>query len=158
MKKQTGFTWISVLITLVVLGGLVTEGAQHWQAWRMIQGTRVMFYDLTRALAFARTEAFLREETLVLLPSDISHNWALGIQLQSEYHPLFKVHAWQWHVPQGIALTWHGFRGQDKLVVSHAPESLAMNGYFLLEVPKRVSEKWVVNRFGRMRVLRKHVA
>ena len=156
--QQTGFTWISTLIVLAILGGLFIEGASLWKASRIQAAKRVLFHDLARALAFARTEAFLRGEALALSPSNTGNNWAAGIKLQSENNSLSQAHTWQWHVPHSIQLTWHGFRGRDKLVVSHASESLAMNGYFVLEMPAETPEKWVVNRFGRMRVLRKHVA
>ena len=150
-QTQTGFTWLSTLIVLAILGGLLMEGPSLWKASRIQTDKRVLFHDVARMLAFSRTEAFLRGETLELLPLSVTNNWAEGIRLS-------QIHTWQWQMPEGMKLTWHGFLGQDKLVVSDLSESLAMNGYFLLEIPAQVAEKWVVNRFGRMRVLRKNVA
>jgi type II secretory pathway pseudopilin PulG len=159
---QTGFTWISLLAILVILGSLLVAGASNWRHACVLQAKRVLFNDIARALAFSRTEAFLSGNNLVLQPLDKqSNNWALGIHLQTEKEPLCEIHRWPWEVSRQIKLTWHGFLGQNKLVVSAKPESLAMNGYFLLEPidgQAFSSEKWVVNRFGRMRVLRKHVA
>jgi hypothetical protein len=164
-QVQTGFTWISLLIVLTILGGLLTAGASTWQHTRITQAKRVLFHDIARALAFSRTEAFLRGKTLALLPLDTqNHNWALGIQLQLLDNKISdkasdKIHRWlSWHMSKHIHLTWHGFQGPDKVIVNTRPESLAMNGYFLLEGPRLLPERWIVNRFGRIRVLRKHVA
>ncbi|MDX2345511.1 MAG: hypothetical protein QNK11_01355, partial [Legionella sp.] len=90
-----------------------------------------------------------------------TNNWASGIQLQQDNKASNPIHKWSWHGFKNIQLTWHGFLGQDKLTVSAKSESLAMNGYFLLEPVKNkdfLPERWLVNRFGRIRVLRKHVA
>ncbi|MDF1677602.1 MAG: hypothetical protein P1U32_02775 [Legionellaceae bacterium] len=156
-NKHAGFTWLSTLLVLAIVGGLLMQGASLWRASRIQTARRVLFHDMTRILAFARTEAFLRGETLAILP-DSNQNWAVGLKLQASNPVSLQIHAWRWHMPQGMKLTWHGFLGRNKLLVSHKPEHLAMNGYFLLEGLSGVSEKWVVNRFGRMRVLRKHVA
>ncbi len=156
-NKCTGFTWFSILFVLSIVGGLLVQGASLWEASRIQIAKRVLFHDMTRILAFARTEAFLRGETLVILP-DSNQNWAMGLKLQADNPLSCQIHTWRWHIPQSMKLTWHGFLGRDKLLISHKPEHLVMNGYFLLEGLSGVSEKWVVNRFGRMRVLRKHVA
>lgn len=150
-KQQTGFTWVSTLIVLLIVGGLFTQGAYHWKVWRVRQMKRVLFHDIERALAFARNTAFLRGETLILSPSNTENNWALAIKLQTQNKQSVDIHAWQWHFKEHVQLTWHGFLGQDKLIISHRAESLAMNGYFILEGPFFSAEKWVVNRFGRIK-------
>lgn len=139
------------MIVLTIVGILSIQGVSSWHQWRRAQSIRVLQHDIARALAFARNEAFLRGETLELTPLSPTHNWAEGIMLDH-------IQTWEWHIPMSIKLTWHGFRGNDRLVVSHLSESLAMNGYFLLEVPAKTPEKWVVNRFGRLRIPGKQVA
>jgi hypothetical protein len=156
--KKKGFTWISLLTILVILSALLMEGASHWTIWRVKQAKHVLFHDIARALAFARAEALLRGETLELAPLDFTGNWALGIRLYPVHQKNTAIQTWQWQLPDGIQLTWHGFLGRDNLVVSAKPESLAMNGYFLLESTRLGSEQWVVSRLGRIRLLRKHVA
>ncbi len=155
-KVQKGFTWVSLLTVLVILGILSTEGISSWHTWCTEHKIHVLQHDISHALVFARNEAFLRSETLVLGPSEESNNWALGTVLQSQTNDL--VHSWQWQLPKDIVLTWHGFLGSDKLVISHTSEHLAMNGHFLLERAGKASKKWVVNRFGRLRVSIKQVA
>ncbi len=128
-------------------------GVPYWQNTRITQEKRILFNDIARALAFARAEAFLRGETLELLPlQPQSNHWNLGIKLQLENKPSEIIHQWPWHFSKNIQLTWHGFRGQDKLIVSSKPESLAINGYFLLKTSETLSERWVVSRFGRIRL------
>lgn len=157
-QEKNGFTWISLLTTLVILSILLMTGASHWTVWRLKHAKHVLYNDLARALAFARAEALLRGETLELAPADVTKNWALGIRLYSIHEQNAAMQTWQWQPPHGMQLTWHGFLERDKLKVSAQPESLAMNGYFLLESTRLGSEQWVVSRLGRIRVLRKHVA
>jgi hypothetical protein len=160
-NTQVGFTWVELLITLAMLGMLICAGVRSWPLLRATHIKHVMLHDMTRAFAFARTEAFLSTETLVFLPQLASGDWSSGMVLQpeeSEHSVMLGVarHVWHWHRAR-IHLTWHGFRGTHDLIVSHIPHRLAMNGYFLVDVQGLPVERWVVNRFGRIRVLRKHV-
>jgi prepilin-type N-terminal cleavage/methylation domain-containing protein len=160
-NTQVGFTWVELLVTLAMLGILLSVGVGSWPRLRATQIKHAMLHDLARAFAFARTEAFLSAETLVFLPKRASGDWSSGMVLQpetSERHVMSgdARHVWHWHNAR-IHLTWHGFRGTHDLVVSHIPHRLAMNGYFLVDVQGLSVERWVVNRFGRIRVLRKHV-
>lgn len=160
-NTQVGFTWVELLITLAMFGILVSVGVGSWPLLRARHIKHVMLHDMTRAFAFARTEAFLGAKTLVFLPKRASGDWSSGMVLQPE-EPEHRVmlnvarHVWHWH-DAGVHLTWHGFQGTHDLVVSHVPHRLAMNGYFLVDVQGLPLEQWVVNRFGRIRVLRKHV-
>jgi Tfp pilus assembly protein FimT len=158
--KQAGFTWISVLIVLSVLGGLLTAGAPHWTSFRERRAKKIVFHEISQMLAFARTEAFLRGKTLRLSPMHPTGNWVCGVQLQpskylsDEVSDKIRI----WYFPENAQLTWHGFLAQDNLLIAAVPDRLAMNGYFLFEAAHTLPERWVVNRFGRIRVLRKHVA
>ena len=152
-RKYAGLTWVEVLVTLAILGVLLVAGISHWRGLQIQQAERRLLSDVGRVLAFARNQAFLQGETLVLLPRFSADNWSSGMILQQGST---QQHAWHWHHP-GVRLTWHGFLGNDKLVVAHSPAKLAMNGYFLLETGRSHSTRWVVNRFGRIRALRKHV-
>lgn len=144
-----------MLITLAIIGGLFTEGIIHWQRWRVVQAKRVLFQDISRAFAFGRLEASLRGEALVLKPLAETHNWANGIGLYVSNKKATKcLRVWSWHYPK-LKLTWHGFRSKNQVMMSRSPEQLAMNGYFLVEAPGFVSQRWTVNRFGTMRALRK---
>ena len=156
-----GLTWVEVLATLTILGILLAAGIPSWRALQTQQAERRLLHDVERALAFVRNQAFLRAETLVLLPRVASEGWSSGMVLEakqhtSDAHNTERLHEWRWHDSR-VHLSWHGFLGDDALVVAHSPAKLAMNGYFLLENSGSHPTRWVVNRFGRIRVLRKHV-
>ena len=159
-QQHAGLTWIEVLVTLAILGILLVAGVTHWRGLQKQQAERRLFNDVGRVLAFARNQAFLQAETLVLLPRVASEGWSSGMVLKLKTAILDEsapqLHVWRWHY-SGVHLSWHGFLGDDALVVDHSPAKLAMNGYFLLETAHTNQARWVVNRFGRIRVLRKHV-
>lgn len=157
-QKQAGFSWVSVLIVFGIVGAMMTQETPSLRAWRLFTAKRILFQELSHVLIFARLQAFIEGEPLVLFPAKRSKNWAQGVKLQSENTVSTSlIHAWYWHVPAGIRITWHGFQANDQIMIHKSPEQLAMNGYFLVEVPQHGVEHWVVSRFGRMRVRRIHV-
>lgn len=159
-RQHAGLTWVEVLVTLAILGVLLVAGESHWRGLQTKQAERRLLNDVGRVLTFARNQAFLQAETLVLLPRVASEGWSSGMVLKPKTVRLNgctpELHVWRWHYP-GVHLSWHGFLGNDALVVDHSPAKLAMNGYFLLETTHSNQARWVVNRFGRIRALRKHV-
>lgn len=148
---QTGLTWIELLVTLAICGVLLSVGTPSLKTWYVTQSKYRMLEDMKRGLAYARTEAFLQGETLVLRPTQGSTDWSSGMQLQSEKDSKIQ-HVWHWRT-MGMHLTWHGFLKSEGLIISPNPGRLAMNGYFLLESSSVSPERWVVNRFGRIRVM-----
>jgi len=159
-NNAAGLTWVEVLVTLAILGILLSAGVSHWRALQAKHVERRLLNDIARVLTFARNQAFLQAETLELRPRVATEGWSSGMVLefknktQSEHKQC--LHTWRWHVP-GAHLTWHGFLGDEAIIIAHSPARLAMNGYFLLETPHATPTRWVVNRFGRIRALRKHV-
>ncbi len=158
--QVAGFTWVSVLAVLAILGGLCVSGSAHWQTISYLHAKRVLREDISRAIVFSKALASAEETALTLRPllSGTDVNWASGMVLSFAHRPLDVIYTWSWRWPSIMTLTWHGFQGENQLGVSASADSLAMNGYFLLEARGRVAERWVVNRFGQIRVLRKHVA
>lgn len=154
-QGYAGLTWVEALVTLAILSVLFSAGVSHWRGLQTKEAERRLFNDIERALVFARNQAFLRSETLVLRPRVASEGWSTGMVLElkslTSDGQSQTLHTWRWHAP-GMCLTWHGFRGNDALVVDDSPAKLAMNGYFLLEKPGSDQIRWVVNRFGRIRV------
>jgi len=161
LKRQNlGVTWVEVLVTLAILGVLLASGMSHWRGLQAQHAERRLFHDLGHILAFARNQAFLRAETLVLLPRVASEGWSSGMvlvfqntTLEAHAQPL---HTWRWRYPN-VHLSWHGFLGEDTIIIAHNPAKIAMNGSFLIKINHLEQKRWVVNRLGRIRVLRKHV-
>lgn len=153
-QQYAGLTWVEVLVTLAILSVLLSSGVSHWRGLQIKYAERCLFSDVERVLVYARNQAFLHAETLVLLPRVESESWSSGMVLEFK-HPTQggssqRLHTWRWHYPN-IYLSWHGFLGDDALVIGHNPAKIAMNGYFLLENSGSKHVRWVVNRFGRIR-------
>ena len=159
-QPYAGLTWVEVLVTLAILSVLLSAGVSHWRGLQTKYAERRLLSDVARVLAYARNQALLQAETLVLLPRVASEGWSSGMVLKLK-HPTQegqaqRLHTWRWHYPN-LSLSWHGFLDDDALVIEYRPAKLAMNGYFLLKKSGSNQTRWVVNRFGRIRVLRKHV-
>jgi prepilin-type N-terminal cleavage/methylation domain-containing protein len=153
-QQHAGLTWVEVLVTLAILGILLSAGVPSWRALQTQQAERRLLNDVERVLVFARNQAFLRGEALVLLPRVASEGWSSGMVLELKNTlgaHVEQLHTWRWHYPS-MHLTWHGFLGDDALVVAHSPARLAMNGHFVLEKENTPPRRWVVNRFGTIRV------
>lgn len=149
-----GLTWVEVLATLTILGFLLSLGVPSWRALQTQQAERRLLNDVERVLVFARNQAFLRAETLQLHPRVASDGWGSGMVLvlkkTSDGHSEL-LHTWHWHYP-GMHLTWHGFLGEDAIVIAHTPAKLAMNGHFVFDKQNTSPKQWVVNRFGKIRI------
>jgi len=153
-QPYAGLTWVEVLVTLAILSVLLSAGVSHWRGLQTKYAERRLLSDVARVLTYARNQAFLHAETLVLLPRVAADGWSSGMVLEFK-HPIQdgreqRLHTWRWHYPH-LYLSWHGFLGDEAFVVEHSPAKLAMNGYFLVENSGSKQVRWVVNRFGRIR-------
>ncbi|MDF1684111.1 MAG: prepilin-type N-terminal cleavage/methylation domain-containing protein [Legionellaceae bacterium] len=153
-QQDTGLTWVEVLVTLAILSILFSASVSHWRGLQTKYAERRLLNDVGRALAYARNKALLQAETLVLIPRVESEGWSSGMVLEFK-HPTQggssqRLHTWRWHYPN-LYLSWHGFLGDNAVVIEHRPAKLAMNGYFLLKSTDSHHVRWVVSRFGRIR-------
>jgi len=80
--NAAGLTWVEVLVTLAILSILLSAGVSHWRALQTQQAERRLLSDVGRVLAFARNQAYLKTETLVLLPRVASEGWSSGMVLE----------------------------------------------------------------------------
>ncbi len=158
--KQPGYTLIELLLVLTIIGVILTASLASWHTTQLAYIKRNVLRDITHALYMARSEAILNAETFIFSPINASSDWSSGMMLhQATNASVTQATARQvWHWPdKRLHLSWHGFQGDKQIVVSHVPHRLALNGYFLVNIKGFPTERWVVNRFGRIRVLRKHV-
>ncbi|MDF1826936.1 MAG: type II secretion system protein [Legionellaceae bacterium] len=153
-SQHVGLTWIEVLVTLAIVGVLCSAGVSHWRGLQVKQAERRLFNEVGRVLIFARNQALLHSETLVLRPRVASKSWSSGMVLEFKHQTqdgrAQRLHTWSWHYPS-LSLSWHGFLGDDVLVIEHRPAQLAMNGYFQVNNTELKHVRWVVSRFGRIR-------
>jgi Tfp pilus assembly protein FimT len=153
-------TLIELIASLAIVGIVVcfsvprlfSETANH-----VIQERKK---ELTYILAYARIQAFLREETLILAPlnTTLDNNWSEGLRLyvqDGKTRPpknKHSLHEWHWSKSQ-FALYWFGFQSKNYILVDSDSSKLAMNGYFLIKKKQDTLCRIDVNRFGRLRVL-----
>lgn len=149
-----GITLIELIISVAIMGILMCFSVSLFHHTVSVQERT---HDLTSILAYARLQAFLREETLILAPlvATEHHDWSMGIRLfvkEGETLPSKPrriIHAWQWPASE-YTLSWSGFQSKDYILIDHDSGKLAMNGYFLLKNSHGILNQVYVNRFGRV--------
>lgn len=157
MPKVLGFTLLECLVVMLLLSGLLGVAAPFFKARVDTNKTSTVAHDIESMLLFARTEAFLSHQTLVLRPLSSDANWAEGAALYTErkaQHPQAceeMLHVFHWkHKTQGMR--WHGFASRDDLVIFPTLKTLAMNGYFEVIDEGQPSQKICISRFGQVRL------
>ena len=153
--RALGLTLIELLISLAIMATVLCFSLPLFHSMQTQHDRNRLIKDITNVLQFARIQAFLRGETLVLAPLDSVKDWSYGIHLfvreGNSWPPKNKeeLHEWRWK-PGGTHLSWHGFQSKDYLVIDSDLSRLALNGYFLMEEGGVLPEKHTVNRFGRV--------
>ena len=153
--RALGLTLMELLISLAIMATVLCLSAPLFHCMQAQHDRNRIINEITNVLHFARIQAFLRGETLVLAPLDSLKDWSYGMQLfvreGNAWPPQNKekLHEWGWQ-PGVTHLSWHGFQSKDYLVIDSDLSRLALNGYFLMQERGSLPEKYTVNRFGRV--------
>lgn len=149
--KVRGMMLLELIITVAIIGILVCFSQPLLNHAVSIEERT---QELTSILTYARLQAFIREETLVLAPLE-NDDWSTGIKLLTNQgktlpeKPKQMVHVWHWPASK-LTVNWFGFQAKDFILVDSDSAKLAMNGYFLLKNNQGILRKIIVNRFGRV--------
>jgi len=156
-QTYCGMTLIELLMNLAVVAILAcfsvpllfSDTAQH-----VIEERKK---ELKYILSYARAQALLREETLILAPlkNTIDNDWSEGLRLYVQngraLPPKRKHTVHEWHWPKSrFKLYWFGFQSKNYLLINPDSSKLAMNGYFLVKKNQDILSKMHVSRFGRL--------
>lgn len=157
MSKALGFTLLECLVVMLILSGLLAVAAPFFKARVDTNNTSTVVHDIESMLLFARTEAFLSHQTLVVRPLSSDADWAEGAALFNEgktHLPEKRdemLHVFHWkHKNQRIR--WHGFASRDDVVIFPTLKTLAMNGYFEVIQEGQPLQKICISRFGQVRL------
>jgi len=156
-RPMLGFTLIELLISLALLGVVLLFTVSLTGSFESKSRVQVIADDVSRAIHYARTEALLRGESLILTRSSNGSSWSEGMMLSVDdgthhYAPGAKIlHEWHW-TSKGITILWHGFNSEKYLLFSSELGKNTTNGHF--EITSSFHQKicLIVNRWGRVRV------
>ncbi|MFZ4077559.1 MAG: pilus assembly FimT family protein [Legionellaceae bacterium] len=157
MSKAFGFTLLECLVVILIVSGLLCVAVPFFKERVDTNNTTTLVHDIESMLLFARSEAFLRHQTLVLRPLSSDANWAEGAALYIEtkaQRPQERekmLHVFHWR-QKTQGMHWHGFASPDDLVIFPTLKTLAMNGYFEVIGKGKPSQKICISRFGQVRL------
>ena len=75
---QRGFTLIELIVTVTLLGVLVTIGIPSFNSFIVSQRVKTATYDLSTAVVLARSEAIKRNVAVRLVPKTPADGWVSG--------------------------------------------------------------------------------
>lgn len=144
-----GFSLVELLSVLLILSLLCLTVMSFQQATVRKIHKQDILSQFSQSLLFARNEAQLRGEALILRASH-GDDWSKGYVLIDKKNRL--IHQWQ-AIRGGWAISWSGFYSKKDIIISNSLQTSAMNGYFLLTHQQQsVPVKLVLNRLGRLRI------
>lgn len=113
--------------------------------------------DIKASIQFAKIQAQVRHQNLLLAPIAGNHDWSAGMRLfvdnaQHRYTAKEDVlQEWHWKKASAIFISWHGFQSDHYLLFNAENSKNVINGYFLIQINSKLVIKLIVNRLGRVR-------
>ena len=92
-RTQTGFTLIEMIITLTIVGVLLTLAVPSFRQVMLNQGIRTASFDLYSALEYARSEAIKRGANVNVRAGDTTANdgsWSKGWRVRDASNNLLR--------------------------------------------------------------------
>ena len=153
--KKNGFTFIEMLITLVILAVLSTLTVSSYSYFLQKNEEQIIEDELRTAVQYSKMQAINLAKPVFLQPLDASLNWSNGVALSTLNKQTNKtelLYQWQWHHPRW-GVTWTGVRIYNKVTFSNNPISAISNGRFTLtNLDTHQQVIIILNRLGRTRV------
>lgn len=149
-------SWMELIIGLALaalLSMMAMPGIQDLYQKNQMQ---VCLETIQQALQFARVQATLRGERLMLTPITPDYNWSNGMMLLSDHDATQGngtatiLYQWQW--PSPIRVQWFGFQSNKYLLFAPDLDNNATNGYFLIQSAGIKPLQLNINRLGRARL------
>lgn len=157
---RKGLTLLELMVVLAIVIGLVMTAIPLGREFYLKNQLENRANTLVFTIKYAKQQALLRNETLVLSALTDKEGWSKGMRLfiANAHHPRYeegdKVIR-EWHWPKGLpVITWRGFVSTHYLRFSPSIKQAALNGHFLLQLPdlkEGGTRKIVINRLGRVR-------
>jgi type IV fimbrial biogenesis protein FimT len=159
MTKSLGLTLIECLLSLFLLSMLFMSALPSVSGLLQKNQMQVLQDDLKSAIFYARSQALIRNQPILLTPLSETNDWSEGITVfvDNETHRYASdseiLFQWHWSYSD-VRVTYHGFQANQALRFVPEISQNAVNGYFLIQNQYQQGIKVVINRFGRVRIER----
>lgn len=156
MLKIAAFTLIELLIALAIAGLSLMFIMPYASSLQQKNQLCVVQDDITSAIRFAKTQALISDNNIILTPlpgmTDWSHGISAFVDNATHQYTLDDQLLFEWHwQSSAIEVTWHGFQSSQYLLFAAESHRNAANGYFLIKAKSLPPIKLLVNRLGRVR-------
>lgn len=153
---------MEILVCFAIVIGLLVAGvplARDFWGRNQVD-TRVN--TMINAIKYAQIQARLKNQELVLQSLSGKQGWSKGMRLFVDLNHNRRFDRQdslirEWHWGSKVLITWQGFSSDNYLLFTPQLSKAALSGHFkigLIEDKAKGGKKIVINRFGRIRVLR----
>lgn len=160
IKPAKGITLLEMLVVLAIIMGFIMTVIPMGRAFYLKNQLENRVNAIVFTVKYAKQQALLRHQTLILRPLSEKQGWSKGMRLfiskngDTSYRHGDNILR-EWHWPKGLpTITWQGFSSQDYLRFSLSIRHSMLNGHFLLALPdikEAEYKKIIINRLGRIR-------
>ena len=157
VESQSGLTLIEILIGLSLFSVIFLISISFYSSLHKKIELSIIVEEIKGAIQFAKLEAMIEGENLVLAPIFNSKDWSEGIILfvdnkEHKYLANSKIiHEWHWGKSK-VHVSWKGFQSSNYLLFSNELSRMAVNGNFIIKNLIGGQVKLIVNRIGRVKV------
>ena len=151
-----GMTLIELLVSLSLLAILLFFSLPFAPSLYNKNQLQVVTDEVSSAIHFAKIQALLTGDVLVLSPLSGGRNdWSHGMLLfvdnpKHQYMSDDKLlHEWHWN-SNVVRVFWHGFQSDEYVLFAADISHSTTNGYFIIKNDTK-QLKLVVNRLGRVK-------
>ncbi len=157
MLKLKAYTFIELLLSLAIVSLLLFFAIPFNSSIHQKNQCLVIENDVKQAISYAKTQAWIRGQNLILRPKymdDWSHGMILFIDNAThKYHNTAPIiHEWSWNFAN-IVIDWHGFQSRDYLVFYADSRKNVLNGTFNI-TSHNARVRLVINKMGRVKQLK----
>lgn len=153
---QSGISLIELLIYLTIVGMLFCLTTPFAPSFYKKNELQVIVDEIKSAIRYAKLQAIIRGECLILTHRSGTSDWSSGMalyveKLSSRKQPVREslLYEWRWQAV-GSHVAWNGFQSKDYLRFGPDLNQSVVNGTFLIDVDSQHPIRLIVNRLGRV--------
>lgn len=165
MINTRGYTLIELLLTLTLIGILLTLSISYYQTLKNQHLLETLTNRLINDIQFARNSALSLQKTITLCPSDDGTNcvssstrgWIIFFQTVNNNEVMHNIIR-QFHLTAGCQIQWQGMGNQPNLQLNQQGNAQGHNGNFTVLINNKnnhLTRTIIISPTGRARLAAK---